>query len=93
MSYCVEYNPEMRKRYPFVKRIRNKNLVKVFLVSAAAIAAIYMIACSGVLRYFIPGDPEVTTAAFSLLLNEIGEGEPVREAFLSFCREIIVNAS
>jgi len=93
MSYRVEYNPELRKRYPLVEKIRNKNLLKVLLVSVAAIAAIYTITCSDVLQFLIPGDPEVTTAAFSLLLDEIGEGEPVREAFLSFCREIIVNAS
>jgi len=93
MSYCVEYEPQKKKHYPTVIRSNRKPPIGIFIWSAVAIAAVYALISSGVLRYFIPGDPEVTTTAFSLLVEEIGEGEPVREAFLSFCREIIVNAS
>ena len=93
MSYCVEYNPELKNRYPTSKKPSVKLPVKALLCCGAAIIAVYMIASSGVLQYLIPGDPEVTTEAFSDLLNEIGEGEPVREAFIDFCKEIIFSAS
>lgn len=93
MSYRVDYNPEMKNRYPSVSKIRKKLPIKPLLWSVVAVTAVYGIISSGVLRWFIPGDPAVTTAAFSGMVEEIGAGEPVREAFLTFCKEIIINAS
>ena len=93
MSYCVEYNPELRKRYPELKKPRMKLPVGALLCSVAAVAAVYMIVTSGVLRYLIPGDPDVTTAALETLVDEIGAGEPVREAFVDFCKEIILSGT
>ena len=91
MSYRVDYNPEMKKRYPTFIKIRKKLPVRL-LLSLVAIAACYGVFCSGVLRLLIPGDLAVTTAAFSGMVDDIGAGESVRQAFLAFCKEIIVNA-
>lgn len=93
MSYRVDYNPEMKNRYPSMIKIEKKLPVRPILLSIAAIAFCYGIFCSGVLRFLIPGDPAVTTAAFSEMVDDIGAGESVRQAFLSFCKEIIINAS
>ena len=93
MSYCVEYNPELKKHYPSVTKSGKKPPIALILGVVITVAAAYALVSSGVLRYLIPGDPEVTTAAFSVLVERIGAGEPVREAFLGFCEEIIVNAS
>ena len=89
MSYFVEYNPELKERYPVATKAERKLSVRPLVWGAVAIGALYIIASSGVLRCLIPGDPDVTTAAFSNLVNEIGDGEPVREAFVNFCKEII----
>lgn len=93
MSYRVDYNPEMKKRYPTLSKIRKQLPLKPLILSVVIIAGVYGIFSSGVLRWFIPGEPAVTTAAFSEMVEDIGAGEPVREAFLTFCKEIIVNAS
>lgn len=93
MSYCVEYNPELKNRYPIYERQRIKLPIRALFWSIAVIAMMYMVASGGLLQYLIPGDPDVTTAAFSTLVDEIGEGEPVREAFVEFCKEIIFSAT
>lgn len=93
MSYCVEYNPELKNRYPELKKPRVIVPVGAFFCCILAIAALYIITTSGVLRYLIPGDPDVTTAAFETLVDEIGAGEPVREAFVDFCKEIIFSGT
>ena len=93
MSYCVEYNPELKNRYPELKKPRMKLPVGALFCSVAVIAALYVIGTSGALRYLIPGDPDVTTAALETLVNEIGAGESVREAFVDFCKEIIFSGT
>lgn len=93
MGYCVEYNPEFKNRYPSVPRNRKRLPIGILIWGAAAVTAVYILVSSGVLRHLIPGDPNVTTAAFSLLVEEIAEGESVRDAFFAFCREIVVNAT
>ena len=92
MSYRVDYNPEMKNRYPSIIKIKKKLPLRPILLSVTAIAVCYGIFRSGVLQFLIPGDPAVTTAAFSGMVDDIGAGESVRQAFLSFCKEIIVNA-
>lgn len=89
MSYRVDYNPEMEKRYPTLPKFRKKLPVRPLLLTVVVVAVIYGIFNSGVLRLLIPGDPAVTTAAFSGMVDDIGAGESVREAFLTFCKEII----
>ena len=92
MSYRVDYDPEMKNRYPTYIKIKRKLPARPLLLSIAVIAACYGVFRSGLLHYFIPGDPAVTTAAFSGMMDDIGAGESVRQAFLDFCKEIIVNA-
>ena len=93
MSYCVDYNPEMKKRYPTYIKVRRKVPVRALLLAVAVIIVCYGIFHSGLLRFLIPGDPAVTTAAFSGMVEDVGAGESVRQAFLNFCKEIIVNAN
>ena len=93
MSYRVDYNPEMKNRYPTYIKVRRKLPVRPLFLAVAAITACYCICRSGLLRHIIPGDPAVTTAAFSGMMDDISAGESVRQAFLDFCKEIIVNAT
>lgn len=93
MSYRVDYNPEMKNRYPSFIKVKRKVPVRLLLMAAITITVCYGVFRSGLLRFLIPGDPAVTTAAFSGMVDDIGAGESVRQAFLTFCKEIIVNAS
>lgn len=90
MSYSVEYNPELGRRYPATRKKRGKSAGPVMILAAIAVA-MYTFVQSGLVRYLLPGDPEVTAAAFSMLVERVEAGEPVRESLLHFCEEIIVN--
>ena len=92
MSYHIDYSTELVKRYPSIKKIKRRPPIRSVLLPIAIVALSYGIFRSGVLRILIPGDPAVTTAAFSALIDDIGAGESVRQALLSFCKEIIINA-
>ena len=91
MSYRVDYNPEMKNRYPTFIRIRKKVPIRPLFFAVIAITICYGVYRSDLLHYLIPGDPAVTTAAFTGMMDDIGTGESVRRAFLNFCKEIIVN--
>lgn len=92
MSYRVDYSPEMKNRYPTYIKIKRKFPVRPLLYLIVAIVACYGIFSSGLLQVLIPGDAAVTTAAFSTMVDEIEAGKSVRQAIMSFCKEIIVNA-
>ena len=91
MSYRVDYNPEMKKRYPSTVRIKKKIPIKPILIAVAVIIVCSTVIFSGMLRFLIPGDAAVTTAAFSGMVDDIGAGESVRQAFLTFCKEIMIH--
>ena len=92
MSYFVEYDPELKSRYPTLQSVKRKFPIKGVVAAASVFAAVYILAGSGVLRHLIPGDPDVTAAAFFDMVDRIGAGESVQEAFIDFCKEIILDA-
>ena len=91
MSYCVEYNPELKEHYPFTQKPGKKPSVRILVLGVVLAVSAYGIFSSGILRFLIPGDPEITSTAFSGLMKEIGEGEPIADAVMTFCRDVIVN--
>lgn len=93
MSYRVDYNPEMKNRYPALVKIKRKLPVWPLLLSVVIIIVYYTVYHNRLLHHLIPGDAAVTTAAFSTMVDDIGAGESVRQAFLGFCKEIVVNAN
>ncbi len=88
MSYHITYNPDLSKRYPTEKKDRNKPLKSAMLLLAIFVA-VYVFTQSGVLRYLIPGDPEITAEAFSTMVKRVGDGETVGNAVVDFCKQII----
>ena len=91
MSYFVEYNPELKNRYPTTKEPSIKFPINKLLWCIAAAVVVCIIASNGLPRWMIPGDPDVTVAAFEVLVDDIGAGESVREAIIDFCKEIILH--
>ena len=89
----IDYNPEMKKRYPSFVKFRRKVRVWPLLITVGVVTICYGIYRRNLLRYLIPGDPAVTTAAFSGMVDNIEAGKTIRQAFLDFCKEIIVNAN
>jgi len=92
MSYYVEYNPELRKHYPPKRKKQNKPTVSIVILLTVAVAA-YISVQSGLVRYLIPGNPEITTVAFSQLIEQVVSGKPIRQSVITFCEEIIANGA
>ena len=91
MSYCVEYNPEQNARYPRVHKQSRKIPMKALLILLFAAVGTYVVLDKHLLHYLIPGDPEVTVAALSELVENIGEGESFKNAVQTFIQDIIIH--
>jgi len=92
MSYSVSYNPELKKRYPAVCHKKKPNYTVLLLILCAATVGI-LLTNNGILRYLLPGDPNVTAAAFSALVDSVASGVSVKESLYTFCEEILLNAA
>lgn len=91
MSYSIEYDPEKNKLYPQKSERKHKWLI-IALVAMISLFFLQKIDSKHVLKSFlIPGDPEITSAAFSSMVEDIREGDTVANAVTAFCLEIIDN--
>jgi hypothetical protein len=92
MSYSIEYNPELKNKYPSSKtkiELPTKKLIILFVVLITS----YVFMQCRLYRYCIPGNPDVTVSAFSTMVERVGDGDSVKDAFCGFCREIIQNGN
>lgn len=90
MGYSVEYNPELRKNYPQKRENMPKIQMKWLLMGVIICVGIYILFGTGFIKLFIPGDPEITVAAFSDMVQRVSTGEPVTEAVFGFVRDVVV---
>ena len=93
MSYYVEYNPELRKRYPITEKATNQKLIRRFIYAAVAVVGFYCVVQSGLAKLLLPGDPDATISAFSEMVTDVKSGNGVGDALLAFCKYIISNAT
>lgn len=89
MGYQIMYSPEDNHKYPPYKPAKKKWLLPVVITLALLIAAGRPQTRRKLEQWFIPGDVQTTKAAFSVLMDDIREGEPVNEAVAAFCNVII----
>lgn len=91
MGYRIQYE------YSAVKKSLNEQTTryKSFLYVIACLCVCCVIAFAA-MRYrnmiwnlMLPGDPEITRNALSMLSENIREGMPVKEAIEVFCKEIL----
>lgn len=93
MSFYIEYNPELNRKYPNRFPQRKKIKVAKYIVFCILLLGGFCIFKEQILDIIIPGDNVVTTSAISSLVDNIKSGDSVYDSFLTFCEEIIVNAS
>ena len=89
MSYQIQYNPDFWKCRPAKKgRLRSKvNILGIILcVFALFISLRYG---TTIKDFLIPGDPAVTTAAVDHLMDNLKEGNALKDALTDFCYEIL----
>ncbi len=90
MSYRIEYAKDKKHR---VSRFPQGT---GFLVAICVVALLAALEFSGlkekILLRIVPGDAEVTAAAFEGLVTDLKEGTGAADAITSFCQEIVKNA-
>lgn len=91
MSYMIQYEPELKKRYPErLFSVKNRLVFRIFLLVALVVAVYFMIQ-ENVFQVFIFGEPDVTAAAFDELREQVHAGKSIREAVMCFFRSVVAN--
>lgn len=85
MSYQIQYEPHKNRRYPVCTG--RKRHTTVFVLALTLLAVCMSIGLRT--GWLIPGDPEVTSNAFSDMVTMLREGEGMKEAVTAFCMEIL----
>lgn len=93
MGYRIDYEPSPKyDRRTTLSAGRLQAMTAAFLVLFLLLTVfLWPEGATMLRRIFIPGDPDVTTAAFSSMVEQLQDGEPVVESVTAFCREIIAH--
>lgn len=91
MGYRIEYDSEKNKIYPISTTRKPKWLI-IALAVMVALFVLQKLDTNQATRYLLlPGDPEITSSAFSAMVENIREGTLIGDAVTAFCLEIINN--
>ncbi len=93
MGYSICYNPETSYKFPIQRKQGRRG---IWLLTAGIVLLMVVFCMNATLRtavldFLLPGDPAVTQAAFSDLVEDVRSGESVPDAVTAFCREIIIH--
>lgn len=87
MSYYIQYDPKLKKRYPSVADKRRRVILSFVLFGVLTVTGVLI--RDTIADFLVPGDRSVTVPAFAQLVEKIGAGESVSDSFLMFCRQIL----
>ena len=93
MSYCIDYVVDS-------SRFSDRKDMWMLLLMSLTVFALFLSAVrsyrpeiwTSLQAWFWPGDFDVTRNAAKVLLMEIQAGQPVADAAVAFCREILHHA-
>lgn len=92
MAYQIQYGkPSKKERLACIqnpKKLKIGLYITVFLI----LLSIGLLGRLGKLDFLIPGDKQITKEAFHAMVEEVREGESVKEAITAFCEEILAGA-
>jgi hypothetical protein len=91
MAYQISYCGKMSKAVCRPNK-ETRPLYKWLLVSVIAMLLVGALLRKDVRRIFLPGNPDITEKALYDLAADIQEGQPVSDAFMVFCRQILDHA-
>lgn len=95
MGYRIDYGQPFDPKYPMPSRhSRLPWMVCAALLLFTLLTNLYWPeGRAALLDILIPGDPEITAAAFSGMLEDVQAGEDITNAVTAFCREILDNGT
>lgn len=91
VAYKIQYSPETVKQYPQIKKAPKVHMGKWLSLILVVVAALWL-RLNGIPDFLIPGDPDTTKAATTMLIEEIRNGSSVNDAVTVFCKEILYAA-
>ena len=92
MGYKIQYEiGESEKIYISTRQADRKKRITIVLVCILVLSMLLSPLRNRILRYLIPGDPEVTTRAFSQMLRDLEKGDSLKTAVSVFCETVIQN--
>lgn len=94
MSYIIAYDGTDPCAKPADRRASRLSVLTAgFFLAFLLLTKLFWPKGAAMLRQIIlPGDPEVTERAVSVLVDDLREGEPVGDALKTFCGEIMTHA-
>lgn len=94
MGYIIAYNgADAVKRATMHRKSKLPALTVAFLLTFLLLTELFWPAGKEKLRHILlPGDPDVTAHAVTVLVDDLRAGEPVGEAVKAFCSEILDHA-
>lgn len=95
MGYSIQYGTsgKLEESWHANKKKIKRKIAAAVLVCAAVLALLFSGSVEAVRDFLVPGNPEITKAAFAQFTENIRQGNNVSDAIYTFCREIIENAS
>ncbi|MBR7123206.1 MAG: hypothetical protein IKC95_07120 [Oscillospiraceae bacterium] len=95
MAYRIRYGQALIKKHIiFENQIQfSKKLIPPLICFLVLCGGIVIAKSKAVQDFFLPGNPDVTRSAISGFVTDLKDGEPMKEAITTFCREIIDNAA
>ena len=92
MAYHIRYGKTtVKERIACLRSSENFKLYNWIFVGILTVA-ISLLGRFGALDFLIPGDREITKAAFQTMVEDVREGEHVSDALTAFCEEILAGA-
>ena len=90
MAYDICYGAEVfRYEIPERKDANHRTFAGLMLILVSVAVTLIAIRLEAVQNFLIPGDKAVTKVAFTNMITDIRDGEPVADAVVAFCSEII----
>ena len=95
LGYSIEYGASgtFETRWQTNRKKRRKAVVTMFLLGIITLVLIFSGRIKAVQDFLIPGNPEITRAAFTQFTEDIRQGNRFDDAIYTFCKEIIDHAS
>lgn len=93
MGYKIKYGQTVRKRTVIDRNsVFYKGAVLTFTLLGAVL--VLYLGSTGLLRQLlIPGNPDITQAAFTTMMSNLSDGMLLTDALTAFCQEIIQYAN
>ncbi len=95
MGYRIHYGETVIKETFAQPKPKENFPVKVILSLTLCCAVLFTLLrnVDSVINFLLPGNQQTTKAAISTFVQDLNEGEPIKDAVTAFCREIIENAN